>query len=54
MNARHARIRLTLRCRFFERCRYIPCTSDAVSSHGTRLVFSTGSQPQYPPQPSVL
>ena len=46
MYATQARIRLTLRCRFFARCRNIPWTSAAVKSHGTRLVFSTGSQPQ--------
>ena len=44
--ARQASRRLTFRCRFFARWRKSPWTSAAVQSHGTRLVFSTGSHPQ--------
>ena len=44
--ATHARIRFTRRWRLRTRCRNMPCTRAAVKSHGTRLVFSTGSHPQ--------
>ena len=31
-----------------------PWSSATATSHGTSEAFSTGSQPQYPPQPSTL
>src|SRR6266542_2880013 len=35
------------------RCVSIVCTAPTVTSHGSKLAFSTGSHAQKPPQPSV-
>ena len=48
-----AREKLSFRNRPRARCRIMPCTSAADASQGTSEAFSTGSHPQYPPQPSV-
>ncbi len=41
-----ARMMLIFRCFSRAFCRYMPWTSAVVASHGTRDVFSTGSQAQ--------
>ena len=38
----------------FDFDKFIKCSKTALNSHGTSDEFSTGSQPQYPPQPSTL
>ena len=35
-------------------CTMIECTNAVIASHGISAEFSTGSQAQYPPQPSIV
>ena len=34
-------------------CSITECSNAVATSHGSRATFSTGSQAQYPPQPST-